>query len=386
MFRVALFVALLFGTVPQAQAQSGNATPAQPAPSATRPWWERITFYGDFRARYEGFFQDALETRQRGRYRLRVGLRTVLTEGLDFNLRLASGEAADVTSTNQTFTDFFNRKPIHIDQAALVFTPRRARALTLGAGKFGYPVTRTQMVWDDDVNWEGAYEQLSWGDGARTLRIVAVQAPLHDAAAGEDAFMFGQFAQLGARAGPHRMQMSVANYAFQHPDQLAIALEQRSSIRAQQTNAVRRNAEGRVVGYESGFNLVDVIAQGTFDTGRAEYPLSATADVVVNTRAATDEDRGIWLVGAYGRAAVVNTYAVSHTYARVERDAVLSAFNFSDMGPATNVVMHMTTFSFVPVTRLNVDVIAILTRLLEHERTVQNPVLKRIQVDARVTF
>jgi hypothetical protein len=385
MFHVVLIAALLLVSG-EAHAQSGNASPAQPAPTTAGSWWERITFFGDFRARYEGFFADDLATRQRGRYRLRFGLRTAVAEGLALNLRLASGDAGDVASTNQTLTDFFTRKPLNIDQAALTYTPRRARALTFGVGKFGYPVTRTQMVWDDDVNWEGVYEQLSLTRGATTVRVVGVQSPLQDVAAGQDAFMFGHFAQLGTRTGAHRWQLSIANYAFQHADQLALALEQRSSIRAQQTNAVRRNAEGRVVGYQSGFNLVDVIAQATFDTGRPEYPFSATADFVVNTRAATDEDRGIWLVGTYGRAAAVKTYAVSHTYARVERDAVLSAFNFSDMGPATNVVMHMTAFSFMPKPRLNLDAIAILTRLLEPQPGARNPLLKRIQVDARVTF
>src|SRR5687768_14521179 len=94
-----------------AAAQSGNTSPAQPAaPDAPKPWWERLTFYGDFRSRYEGFLQEDTEPRHRGRFRLRFGVRTTIAEGLDFNLRLASGDAADVTSTNQSLTDFLNRK------------------------------------------------------------------------------------------------------------------------------------------------------------------------------------------------------------------------------------------------------------------------------------
>src|SRR5688572_15122096 len=119
----------------------------QPAAETSKPWWERLTFYGDFRARYEGFFQDELETRQRERFRFRIGMRTPIVEGLDFNLRLASGDAADVTSTNQTLTDFLNRKPINIDQLSLAYTPTEFKPLTLGVGKYAFPVTRTQMVW-----------------------------------------------------------------------------------------------------------------------------------------------------------------------------------------------------------------------------------------------
>lgn len=385
-FRALIFAIALFSAWPVA-AQSGNASPAQPAAATpAKPWWERLTFYGDMRVRYEGFFQEDAVTRQRGRYRLRFGVRTPIVEGLDLNLRLASGEAADVTSTNQSLSDFWNRKPINIDQASLTFTPRRLRALTLGAGKFTYPLTRTQMVWDDDVNWEGAYQQFTWTAGGASGRLVAVQAPLNDVAAGPDAFMFGHYAQAGFRAGRHALQFSVADYAFKNPDQLAVALDQRTVIRTQQTNAVRRNDAGRVLGYASGFNLVDTIAQWTLDTGRADYPLTVTSDVVFNTRAVDEEDTGVWLTGSYGRAAVVNGWSVAYTFARVERDAVLSAYNFSDMGPASNVVMNMTTFSFMPKNRLNLDVIAILTRLLEAPPDASNPMLKRIQIDARVTF
>ena len=384
---ILLLVVLL--SAQSAFAQSGNTSPAQPsapAANAPRPWWERLTFYGDLRVRYEGFFQEDAETRQRGRYRLRFGVRSPITDGLDLNLRLASGEAADVTSTNQTLADFMNRKPINIDQASLAFTPRRARALTLGAGKFGYPITRTQMVWDDDVNWEGVYEQVAWSTGALNLRAAAVQSPMSDVSAGPDAFMFGQAAQAAFRVGPHAVQLSIADYAFRNPDQLAVALEQRTAIRTQQTNAVRRDASGRVIGYASGFNLVDAIAQATFATGRAEYPLVALADVVVNTRAVDDEDTGLWLSGSYGRAANVNTFAATYTFARIEQDAVVSAYNFSDMGPATNVIMNMATFSYMPKTRLNLDMIAIFTRLLDAPAAAANPILKRIQIDARVTF
>ena len=376
---------LLLGAETDA-AQGGNTSPQQPTVSTQRPWWERLTFFGDFRARYEGFFQDDLDTRQRGRFRLRVGLRAPITDGLDFNLRLASGDAADVASSNQTMTDFLNRKPINLDQASLTYTVPRDSGIILGAGKFAYPVTRTQMVWDDDINWEGAFEQWNWQGAPIAVRLVAVQSPIQELAAQPDAFMFGEYAQATVRVSRHTIQFSVADYAFRNPDVIAIALDQRELIRSQQTNSLRRSDEGAVVGYASGFNLVDMIAQATFATTRSEYPATITADYVVNTRAASDRNRGLWVTAGYGRATVARTFATTYTFARIERDAVLSAFNFSDMGPATNVRMNMATISFAPRSRFNVDFTAILTRLLEVPAGAQNPLLKRIQVDARVAF
>jgi hypothetical protein len=367
---------------------SGNKTPEQPAtPAPPKPWWERLTFYGDFRARYEGFFQEEVESRQRERFRFRIGMRTPVFEGLDFNLRLASGDAADVTSTNQSLTDFLNRKPINIDQLSLAYTPTTFKPLTLGVGKYAMPVTRTQMVWDDDVNWEGTYEQLSFSGGLPvTFRLVGVQSPINEVGAGEDAFMFGEYAQAGFRVAGHAVQISVADYVFRNPDQIAVALDQRAVIRTQSTNVLRRNEAGRVVGYESGFNLVDMIAQATFTTASPEYPLVALADYVVNTEAAHNDDTGVWIVGSYGRAATPRTFAATYTFARVERDAVVSAYNFSDMGPATNVVMNMATFSYMPRSRVNLDFIAILTKLIDVPLGERNPLLKRIQIDARVAF
>ncbi|HUE89642.1 MAG TPA: putative porin [Vicinamibacterales bacterium] len=377
-FRVVLLLVILAAARP-VSAQSGNASPAAPAE-------ERLTFSGDFRARFEGFYRAGEPTRQRGRFRLRLGLRAILTEGLNFNVRVASGDGADVTSTNQSLTDFWNRKPLNIDQVALIYNPPEARALTVGGGKFAYPVTRTQMAWDDDVNWEGAFEQVAWAAGPVAFRAVAVQSPLSDVGGGADAFMFGEYLQAMFRLGGHAVQLSIADYAFKEADQLAVALDQRTAIRTQQTNRVRRNAAGQVIGYASAFNLVDAIAQMTFDTGRPQYPLTLLADYVVNTRAADDEDSGIWLVGSYGRAASVKAYSVSYTFARIERDAVVSAFNFSDMGPASNVVMNMASFSFMPINRLNLDATAIFTRRLRVPAGDPNALLKRIQVDARISF
>jgi hypothetical protein len=242
------------------------------------------------------------------------------------------------------------------------------------------------MVWDDDVNWEGTFEQVVWEGEAVGLRLVAVQSPINEVGAGEDAFMFGEYAQAGFALGGHAVQLSIADYAFRNPDQIAVALDRGTVIRTQTTNTLRRDSAGRVVGYASGFNLVDVIAQIAFKTGRAQYPLTALADIVVNTEAADDDDSGVWVVAGYGRAAMAKTFAATYTFARVERDAVVSAYNFSDMGPATNVVMNMATLSYMPRSRVNLDVAAILTRLIDAPTGDRNPLLKRIQVDARVSF
>jgi hypothetical protein len=355
------------------------------AQTAQPPWWERLRFGGDFRWRYEGFYQRNLARRHRERFRLRVTLEAPVSDEVQIALRLASGDPADPISTNQDFSDFLTRKPVQIDQAHLRYTPRGVPGVAFGAGKFPMPVTRTQMVWDDDVNWEGTYQEVrTGGEGRLAFRAVAVQSPLNEVAAAEDSFLFAEYAQLRARFGGHTLQICLADYAIRNPDPLAAAIAA-GELDTLNTNLVRRDARGRVIGFVSGFNLVDLIAEATLATPQPEYPLRLLVDWVKNTRAATNEDMGLWMVLTYGRAARPGSLAVSYTLARIEREAVLSPYVFSDM-PGSNLRLHMVELSYHARSRLHFDVRPILTRRLRPEAGAPNPLLLRLQADVRVAF
>ena len=133
----------------------------QPAATPT-PWYERLRFSGDFRSRYEGFYQDGIATRNRERLRFRLRVDTDVNPDTEFHLQIASGDPGTPVSTNQTFTEFFLPKPISLDRAFMVYNPEQASALTLGLGRFAMPQTTTQMVFDEDLNYEGGWEQVSW--------------------------------------------------------------------------------------------------------------------------------------------------------------------------------------------------------------------------------
>jgi hypothetical protein len=358
-----------------ADAQEASASPQ-------KPWWERITFGGDFRGRYEGFHQDDQPPRHRGRFRLRVFLDTRIHEEVTFGLRLATGEPNDLTSTNQSFTDLLRRKPIDIDQVFLTYKPKAAPGLTVGGGKYAFPVTRTQLVWDDDLNWEGTYEQFDWAANDRTaFRLVAVQSPLNEIGTGDDSFLLGWYAHAARKLGVHSVQLSIADYRFLRVDPIAVAVDTRALANPLR-NLVTRDQTGRVTGFMSDFNLVDVIAQATLASGNADYPIRLQADWVTNTRAATPDDTGLWLLAGVGRAARPGAWAATYTWARIEEEAVLSTFNFSDI-PQTNTWMNMFALSYMPVPRCNLDFTAILTRPI---RPAVDGLLSRVQADVRVSF
>lgn len=155
--------------------------------AAAPSWLKDLKFSGDLRLRYEG--QTWSETdgtggtekksRNRPRFRLRFGFeKSFLDKDLTVGFRLASGASNDLgsingakntfsggplgqdpTTTNQTFTDNFSRKPIWIDLAFVKYEPKTIKGLTIVGGKMANPFFCTDMVWDPDVNPEGFWAQ-----------------------------------------------------------------------------------------------------------------------------------------------------------------------------------------------------------------------------------
>jgi hypothetical protein len=139
-----------------------------------------LELYGDARLRYEyrggetagnvSQPHDSLE-RQRERYRLRIGLRGALTDDWFFGIRLETSQ--NPRSTNVTFGDDTsttsgssttingpfakNSDGINVGQAYLGY--KGFRDITLTGGKMPNPIITTLMVWDADINPEGAAEQ-----------------------------------------------------------------------------------------------------------------------------------------------------------------------------------------------------------------------------------
>jgi hypothetical protein len=137
-------------------------------------WADRITFFGDMRARYENFWydhdplgDDDESNRSRLRYRFRVGAKTKINDHFDFAFRLATG--SDSTSRNQTLgaggVDFFP-DDFNVDQAFLTYHPFTegsipfdGRKLDVIFGKmpnlFRSKVGKDYLVWDADITPEG---------------------------------------------------------------------------------------------------------------------------------------------------------------------------------------------------------------------------------------
>jgi hypothetical protein len=121
-------------------------------------WIQTMKIKGDLRLRYQAEDKKSTEHwRNRGRYRLRFGVEANPLQDLKVGFGLASGNNNDSRSTNQTFDNNFSKDALWIDYAYAEYSP--ISDLNLIGGKFAmkdYLWTTTDLLWDGDINPEGA--------------------------------------------------------------------------------------------------------------------------------------------------------------------------------------------------------------------------------------
>jgi len=143
-----------------------SAQDEQKRMSALESTLGRFRWTGDVRVRGEDFFQSysgctACADRNRARIRVRFGFEGKLNDDFIAGVALATGSLGDPTTTNETFTNFFDRKTIALDKGYITYNPVAHKWLSLTAGKFAYQWQRTQITGDPDTNPEGFDEKFS---------------------------------------------------------------------------------------------------------------------------------------------------------------------------------------------------------------------------------
>jgi hypothetical protein len=141
----------------------------------------RFRFSGDVRVRGENFFQNYsgcanCVDRNRARIRVRLGIAGKLNEDFIGGLAVATGSLGDPTTSNETLTNFFDRKTFQLDRGFITYNPVAHKWLSLTGGKFAYDWQRTSVTFDPDINPEGFSEKLSWDlKKAGILKNVSLQ-------------------------------------------------------------------------------------------------------------------------------------------------------------------------------------------------------------------
>jgi hypothetical protein len=368
-----------------AKVQTDTAAAARAADSKFRQLGN-FRFSGDLRFRYEPFIQAQQTTRQRVRFRARLNLAGNISDELFGGVTFATGSLDDPISTNQTLTGFFNRKQVGFDRYFLQYTPKVLRNhAQFGLGKFAFPWIRTTLTFDSDMNPEGVYSRLNWDSKNATFKgisVVGFWLPIFERggststatgvrADGLDAFAAGAQIQTRWKLGDRfNLGLHVAGINFVNADFIAQAqagspatasLANNLTGNQPTTNTLRTNAAGQVVGYASRFLYLDTIATLGVNTGYARWPMNLTFDFVNNTRAqriiqngtaaptgtAHNKERsGYFFDLQFGRLSERKDVQFGYQLYRIERDAVITAFNESDLRAGSNLLQHRLNFNY----------------------------------------
>ena len=160
------------------------------SPGAYPEWAQRIRFYGDLRARYQGNFfptgndqadawnfnaintgtpydlgssynaptNNATQNRNQLRLRARLGMEADLSSGFAAGLRIATGENNSPVSTNQTLGGSggnFSKYSLWLDRGYLKYQ-NPSDDLTLSVGRFDNPFwSPTDLVWYRELGFDG---------------------------------------------------------------------------------------------------------------------------------------------------------------------------------------------------------------------------------------
>lgn len=398
-------------------------------------WVSMITPFGDLRTRYEGFYENNLNARNRFRLRARLGLNVVPTDEIGATFRLATGNSDDPISTNQSFERTFTRKPVNFEQAYLTLKPGKTFGLAPGwgsivGGKFGVNAYRvTELVFDDDLAPEGATETLNLIEQKegflRGLRMSTFQWVVDEIAGADDPWMFGgQIVADTAFGSVATWSMALADYHYESLDDVAakyisptktdpkdptktISNPDRNSQLAT-SNAVVKDSLGNIIAYESGFNILNWNTELSFANPLGVgIPAGVFGDFAYNSQASR-RDFGFALgvgIGKAGRGWYGNSlknqgdWGASYTWERVEQDAVFAVFSFSDLDyvnrsatqkGSTNQMSHILRLDYMLLPNLQLTAKTLFINALDPGvSTVAltgNPTLLRSQVDVSFKF
>lgn len=327
------------------QAEQIRALPAAPAREfelpATLVWLEKVRFYGDFRYRFENVESDLNETRNRNRVRARFGVQTRINEEVTFDLRLASGGWFDddagefvlggnPTSANETLDTYFSSKSFWLDRAYLTYQPAWGDGLKVLAGKMGNPfynVAQNQLIWDSDVNPEGAAVQygMDWSQSDRafvnagvffveenaSVTLWGIQAGLRHQFSKDGSVLFGAsyYDYMNIKGATPDIAPTGGTYAFD-------------------------------------YNMVELF--GEVSTRVGGLPFAVFGNWVNNVASGVGRDTA-WLAGVgVNKLQKPGDWAFSYDYRDIQADAVLGVFNDGDFnGGGTGARGHRLGFNYM---------------------------------------
>ena len=277
--------------------------------------------------------------------RARVGATYALNERMTLGGRIVTGDSDDPNSTDVQLSNWNDDLQISLD---LAYAQLNFGNLKFYGGKIPNPFVRTDLVWDGDVNPQGAsavYKLPLAGGGA--FRANGLLFSVDEQAAGPDSTMGG--VQLGFDSpsyGGFKYDLAGGYYRY--------SLGSLAGADSGDWRSNRRNPDGS---FASDYELVDVVAGLSWQGANEKWPLRVVGDYVRNLGAIDNQDTGYSVDVSLGRASKAGDWRFTYGYSQTDVDAVLAAFSHDNIGIATNYNLHALTLDYTPMPKTTISAI-----------------------------
>jgi hypothetical protein len=308
-----------------------------PAVANAGEWYEKLKLKGDVRFRNELVQQTNKGDNFHWRIRARLVGDAEVNEAWSVTIGFATG-SDDPVSTNQTLTGGFSRKNLNLDLAYLDFHPKQVSGLNVNAGKMRFPfetADKTQLLWDNDLTPEGVALRYKHKAGERAdMFLNAAGFYITDNDPDNDQWMSGaQGGVIVKPSGTVSLMAGVSYYDFLRAKGMPTFYNSGKNGGNSATKVV--SGDKTTYYYIWGFQEFEVL--GTMDARLNDKTSLRLCGNYVNNGGA-DSLNTAYLVGgviSYGKDK--GSVRLSVNYRKIEADAVVGAFNYSDfIGGGTN--------------------------------------------------
>jgi hypothetical protein len=336
-------------------------------------WVKRTKLSGDLRTRYEGIYErtqqesdgshDDLANRDRFRVRARLNVDSDITDELATHIMLTTDDDAQKapTTSNQTLKDDFSNKAIYFGRAYATYMPNWFKGSELAFGKFRNTFLHTDIMWDPDVNPEGAYEKYTYSglDKFKPFVHLGQMTVGEENFQTDDAFLFLSQAGFDWKIGGVTLTLAGSNYNWTNMDNSRFLNRAQFTGGGGNTYQPDPDAAGQVK-YKYNYNLWEGISILKFDLG--PVPAQLIFDYVVNgaENVPSSKDSAYYAGFNLGQEKKKGDWSLLYKYARIEQDAVIGSLADGDFY-GSNRKGHKLMFRYLPFDRFTLSTSLFLT-------------------------
>jgi len=300
-------------------------------------WSDSISLGGDVRVRYQDTDEEDKDTRERWRFRGRVGLDANVNDQVRATLRLVTN-TGDPVSDNQTMDNAFDDKNASFDRVFITYSP--IPPLSMRVGKMSQPwFVAEDLVFSTDVNPEGIAANAAFGTDSLALMLHGGAFVVDERSADVETMLYSVQAATKFSFGKKEYVMAGASlYAYDNLEDTGLQVDPAKSF----GNSTRKvasvdkdEAETTTLLYATGFTIIEGFVKTSLKLG---LPVDLCVQYIVNTDA--DE----YDTGYLGSVSVKLPagFTLGYQYRYLEKDATLGAFaETTDFSNGTDVEGHI---------------------------------------------